>query len=117
MLRAIDGAHLLLLPDLHRRARDKLLPNLRVLRPLEPVEQVRAQRPVEIRLQARYDRREQYFRVFQSMSHKINVQKSMREGQKRCSDTHCVDVPWASTYALNSSSSSTTFGFRGKPTS
>ena len=65
MLRAVDRAHLLLLSDLHRRTRHVPLPDLRVLRPLEAVEQVRAECAVEICLQPRDDRRQQDLGVFQ----------------------------------------------------
>lgn len=67
VLRAVDRAHLLLLPDDDRRARHVLFADLRVLRALEAVEQVRAERAVEVRLQARDDRRQQDLRVFQPM--------------------------------------------------
>lgn len=63
MLRPIHRAHLLLLGDLHRLARHPLLALLCVLRPFEPIQQIRPDGLVEVELQPGGDGREEGLRL------------------------------------------------------
>ena len=67
MLRAVHGAHIFFLAHNDSLARHVLPAYLGELRPLKAVEQVRAESAVKVRLQPRDDRREEDFRVFQSV--------------------------------------------------
>ena len=67
MLRPIDRAHLLLHPNAHLPTSDILLPYISVLLPLEAVEQVLAERAVEVEFEAGGDGGEELGRAREAL--------------------------------------------------
>src|SRR6266571_4786162 len=116
MFGAVNGTHLALLADLHRRTCYVPLAYVCILRSLKPVEEIGPQCLVKIHLQAGHDRREHHLRVTEA-----GGERGSTHGQE------CVDIQGNDERSyfgggepriccLNSSSISATVGLLGSVT-